>query len=78
MKTNKREFFSSDRKRKRKHHTNRHHLVNRCMGGNSSKNNILIIDIDRHHAWHELFRNLDLDQVIDLLLRVKRAKFNQI
>lgn len=80
MKTNQKKFFLSDRKEKRRksrNHTNRHHLVNKCKGGSSSKRNLLIIDIFRHRAWHELFQNLNLDEVIELLIRVKRAKENQ-
>ena len=64
-------------KKKRNNHMNRHHLTNRCMGGTMSIHNILWLDIQRHHAWHELFKNLNLDEVIELLIRVKSAKENQ-
>ena len=56
---------------------NRHHLVNKCNEGDSSIKNILWIYIERHSMWHTLFHNLDLDQVIALLIRVKSAKDNQ-
>jgi len=65
------------KKRKSSRKMNRHHLVNKCNGGTMSINNILWIYINRHHVWHELFKNLDLEQVIELLIRVKRAKDNQ-
>ena len=56
---------------------NRHHLTNKCMGGKGNIENILWIYINRHEVWHTLFKNLDLDQVIALLIRVKSAKENQ-
>jgi len=59
---------------KRKKHCNRHHLKNKCRGGQSVESNLLWIDIERHKAWHILFRNLNLDEVIDLLIRVRRLK----
>jgi len=65
------------KKRKSSRKMNRHHLVNKCNGGTMSINNILWIYINRHHEWHTLFHNLDLEQVIELLIRVKRAKDNQ-
>jgi hypothetical protein len=65
------------KKRKSSRTMNRHHLVNKCNGGTMSIHNILWIYINRHHVWHELFHNLDLDQVIALLIRVKSAKENQ-
>ena len=56
---------------------NRHHLVNKCHGGGSDMHNILWIYITKHKTWHELFFNLNLDQIIELLIRVKSAKENQ-
>jgi hypothetical protein len=63
--------------RNRKKHYNRHHLKNKCNGGQSTESNLLRIDIERHKAWHILFRNLNLDEAIALLERVKRAKDHQ-
>jgi hypothetical protein len=55
----------------------RHHLRNKSRGGQSIQSNILILDEDRHRAWHILFKNLDLDQVIALLERTRQAKRSQ-
>ena len=55
----------------------RHHLKNKCDGGSNSKNNLLLIHTDRHKNWHKVFNNADLDTVIRLLLRLRRAKKNQ-
>jgi hypothetical protein len=57
---------------------NRHHLINKCQGGTWDLHNILWIYINKHQVWHSLFKNLDLDQVIALLQRVKLAKENQL
>jgi len=53
---------------------NHHHLQNKCKGGNSSPSNLLLIDIEKHRCWHALFKNKDLGEVIELLLRIRRLK----
>lgn len=55
----------------------KHHIRNKCRGGQSIQSNLLILDEDRHRAWHTLFRNLDLDEVIALLERTRQAKRSQ-
>jgi hypothetical protein len=60
--------------RRRSRRFNRHHLINRCRGGNASEQNILIMDTNRHAAWHLLFRNSDFVQVARLLLRCYEMK----
>jgi len=69
------------RKQKRKYRDkrgmNRHHLINKCMGGSNSVQNLLRIYVYKHQIWHHLFHNMDIDQAIGLLKRVKRAKANQ-
>lgn len=60
-------------KRKR----NRHHLKPKSRGGDKTQDNLLLIDIERHLAWHNLWGNRTLDEVIALLIRVKRAKESQ-
>ena len=68
--------MAKKKKHKMKRHRgrDRHHLVNRVNGGNRHPSNLLLINIERHHAWHKLFRNLNLDQVIELLIRTRAAK----
>lgn len=56
---------------------NRHHLRPKSRGGLSIESNLLLMDISRHNAWHKLFGNLTLGEVIELLQRVKRAKERQ-
>lgn len=56
---------------------NKHHLKNKSKGGGDEKSNLLLIKIERHKAWHILFKNLSLDEVIELLQRVKRLKEQQ-
>jgi len=65
------------RKDRIKRGLNRHHLCAKSLGGSNSVNNLLRIYVYRHQEWHRLFGLRNLDQVIELLKRVKRAKANQ-
>jgi len=53
---------------------NHHHLHNKCKGGSSSPGNLLLIDIEKHRCWHTLFKNKNISEVIEFLLRVRRLK----
>jgi len=53
---------------------NRHHLKPKSRGGQKVESNLLLIDMERHNAWHKLWGNRTLDEVIELLLRVRQAK----
>lgn len=52
----------------------KHHLVPRSRGGADLPNNKILIDIEKHRCWHTLFGTLTLDEVIELLQRIKRMK----
>ena len=56
---------------------NRHHIKNKCRRGDSSPQNILMMDERRHAAFHLLFRNMDFLQVANLLLRCYCMKNKQ-
>ncbi|RLA70037.1 MAG: hypothetical protein DRG30_09610 [Epsilonproteobacteria bacterium] len=56
---------------------NRHHLTPKSVGGSNAVQNLLRIYIYKHQEWHRIFKLLTLEQVIELLKRVKRAKDNQ-
>jgi hypothetical protein len=62
-------FRKVNRKRR-----NRHHLIPKCRGGGYNKRNLLYISVTTHCDWHKVFKNLTLDEVIELLIRVRRAK----
>jgi len=64
-------------KRRKHRHRNRHHLIPKSRKGNNSINNLLLIDIERHEYWHRLWANRTIDEVLELLTRVARAKRNQ-
>ena len=66
-----------EREWKRDGLTNRHHLTPRSRGGKSTESNLLEMDYSRHCAWHLLFKNLTLDEIIALLLRVKQMKIRR-
>lgn len=53
---------------------NHHHLQNKSKGGSGHKQNLLLIDGNLHQRWHLVFGNHNLDEIIALLQRVKRAK----
>jgi hypothetical protein len=52
----------------------KHHITNRVNHGPSTPSNLLLLDSEREAAWHFLFKNLSLEEVAELLLRVCRAK----
>lgn len=64
-------------KHERRKHQNKHHLRPRSRGGQAIESNLLWIDIERHRAWHVLWGNRTLDEVIALLTRLKSVKENQ-
>lgn len=53
---------------------NRHHMRPKSRGGTKDPKNMLYMKIDRHDAWHLLFGNRTISEVIRLLIRIKRAK----
>jgi hypothetical protein len=52
----------------------KHHIKNRCNGGKSTKENLLLIDQVKERKLHEIFGNRDFYEIIVLLIRVCRAK----
>ena len=56
-----------DRKRLGKLGLNRHHWTNKSCGGATNRKNISWLKIKKHRAWHFLFKNLSLRDVIKLL-----------
>lgn len=58
----------------RSHRNNHHHLRAKENGGPTIASNLLTIDSERHKALHFIFGNLNLDEIIALLQRVKRIK----
>ena len=53
---------------------NKHHLKNKSQGGGNQDWNLILIDIERHQYWHRVFKNMSLEEVIELLCRLKRMK----
>lgn len=56
---------------------NRHHMVPRSRGGGGHRQNLLYIDGNIHNNLHRVFGNRTLDEIIALLIRIKRAKAHQ-
>lgn len=76
-------FRKPNRFRKQKKHPkrhsgrNRHHLIPVSRGGTNSDRNLLLIDIEKHEAWHRIFGLRTLSEVISILHRLDRMKKHQ-
>ena len=57
--------------------TSEHHLRPRSRGGESVMSNLFHMDVRKHEAWHLIFSNLTLEEIIALLQRVKKIKEKQ-
>lgn len=71
---------SNRRKIHLKHYPNRnrhHFLLAKCRGGDNSKQNLLLMDIERHRAWHDLFGLMTADEAVALLQRAIQMKKHQ-
>lgn len=53
---------------------NKHHLIPTSRGGVYISFNKILINIEKHNRWHEVFGNLTLDEIIKLLTRIKRMR----
>jgi hypothetical protein len=53
---------------------NKHHIQTKARGGNSERENILLLKVERHEAWHYLFGQKNIEEIIALLIRVHRLK----
>jgi 5-methylcytosine-specific restriction endonuclease McrA len=49
---------------KYKHHS-RHHIIPKSRGGNSSLENIAIVNSKKHQLYHNLFSNRRPEEIID-------------
>ena len=59
-------------------HGSTHHMRPISRGGKKTPDNELTIDINLHEAWHTLFGNLFLDEVITLIGKLWPDKSGQI
>lgn len=55
-------------------HFNRHHIHPRSRGGTMAGHNLLIMDTNRHRAYHLLFGLLNFKEAAELLLRCQTMK----
>ncbi len=70
-------FRKSNRRKKRYNGRNFHHLTPRSRGGKDTDDNLLLIEIEKHEAWHKMFGIKTAKEVLALLERVVRAKESQ-
>jgi len=59
---------------KRSGRLNKHHIKNKCRGGGNEPENIILLDTERHKAFHFLFGNMSFAEAAQLLLRVNTLK----
>ena len=62
----------------KKPHGSIHHMRPISRGGKRTPENELTIDVDFHNAWHTLFGNLFLDEVITLIEKLWTDKSGRI
>jgi len=56
---------------------NYHHLTPKARGGNREPSNLLLMGIEKHRCWHQIFGLLNLREVIQLLERLDKKKRSQ-
>ena len=59
---------------KRKGKRNRHHLLARKRGGTKRPKNLILLDENRHAAYHLLFGTRTFEEAARLLLRADKIK----
>jgi hypothetical protein len=64
----------NSRQRRTHRRFNRHHIVAKSHSGPATQENLLVMDIDKHNAYHKVFGNRSFLDVVRLLIRVLRAK----
>lgn len=52
----------------------KHHIKNRCNGGKSIPENLLLIDEKKEKLIHEIFGNRDFYDIILFILRLSKIK----
>ena len=57
--------------------TNKHHIRAKARGGTRKPSNLILLDENRHAAYHLLFGNRDFREAANLLLRADRMKRRQ-
>lgn len=55
----------------------RHHLTAKCRNGSNHRSNLLNLWWHHHQAIHTLFGNRTLEEIIEVLLRLKKFKDRQ-
>lgn len=51
-----------------------HHVKNRCNGGSSNPNNLILIKEEKEKLIHKIFGDRDFYAIIIFILRIARAK----
>lgn len=54
-----------------------HFLLAKCRGGKDTIQNLLLMRVERHEAWHKLFGTMTAEQAVALLQRAIQMKKHQ-
>ena len=44
--------------------SNWHHKKPRSLGGGSGRDNRKLVNVERHHLWHQMFSNMSADEIM--------------
>ena len=62
------------RRDNRKTKITEHHIIPKCREGKKDPGNVLKLKRDKHDAWHDLFDNMTLDEIIIYLERLQEEQ----
>lgn len=58
--------------RSRDTYMSKHHLVPKCLGGSKKSHNLLRLWRDKHDAWHRIFENQTISEIIPVLIHGRK------
>lgn len=61
---------------KRKGRRNKHHIKSKSRGGTKQPKNLILLDENRHAAYHLIFSNKDFIEAARVLIRAYNIKKN--
>lgn len=59
---------------KKKRRLTKHHIVPRSRGGSNDPENIMWLSEKKHEAWHILFANKTIPEIIGLLKKIQKRR----
>ena len=50
----------------------KHHIKNKVNGGTLTPDNIIMLRMEKHRAWHQLFHNMSFLEAAEVLIRANQ------